>query len=226
MSIAIYKPGQGYWVRVLTATIVGILTLATASWLYQQAIVVCEKLPRTTWDMTLGEYRGEPKVGQTVNLVYKDQQGSPPSVKATAEVAGYTPATKELRLKSINLSSPDASPADANTVATADASFSGSLTGKVGLPSVNPILVQGAVVAVVLLCGSMLAYYMTAMRHGTVDFLINTDMEMKKVNWSSKRDIRSSTIVVIAASLLISLFLLGVDYVFQAFFRLVGVLVE
>ena len=37
-----------------------------------------------------------------------------------------------------------------------------------------------------------------------VDFLIATDGEMKKVNWSTARDIRMSTVVVIFASLVLA----------------------
>lgn len=32
MALGIYKPGQGYWVRVLSAVGLGALILATAAW--------------------------------------------------------------------------------------------------------------------------------------------------------------------------------------------------
>ena len=40
MAFAIYKPGQGYWTRVLTAVGAGTLVLAGAAWLWRQLSVV------------------------------------------------------------------------------------------------------------------------------------------------------------------------------------------
>jgi len=34
MTFTIYKPGQGYWARMLTAVSVGVVTLATVAWLW------------------------------------------------------------------------------------------------------------------------------------------------------------------------------------------------
>lgn len=38
MALPIYKPGQGYWTRVLSAIGAGTLTLAGAAWLYSKII--------------------------------------------------------------------------------------------------------------------------------------------------------------------------------------------
>jgi preprotein translocase SecE subunit len=57
-----------------------------------------------------------------------------------------------------------------------------------------------------------------------VDFLIATDSEMKKVNWTSRRDLIGSTKVVIVFMFLIALILFLVDIIFSYFFYLIGVL--
>ena len=75
-----------------------------------------------------------------------------------------------------------------------------------------------------MLVGAFIVYFLVAAKPGSVDFLISTDGEMKKVNWSTKRDIYRSTLVVIACSLIIASGLFVVDTVFAAFFKFVGVL--
>ena len=36
MSLGIYKQGQGYWVRVLTAALIAVVTLGGAGWMAGQ----------------------------------------------------------------------------------------------------------------------------------------------------------------------------------------------
>jgi len=57
-----------------------------------------------------------------------------------------------------------------------------------------------------------------------VDFLIATDSEMKKVNWTSRKDLIGSTKVVIIFMFLIAFFLFVIDIVFSYFFFLINVL--
>jgi preprotein translocase subunit SecE len=56
------------------------------------------------------------------------------------------------------------------------------------------------------------------------DFLIATDSEMKKVNWTSRRELIGSTRVVILFMLLLAAVLFVVDIIFGFFFYLIGVL--
>ena len=56
------------------------------------------------------------------------------------------------------------------------------------------------------------------------DFMIATEGEMKKVSWSTKREVVGSTKVVIMFTVLMALFLFIVDFGFQIFFKSVGVL--
>ena len=57
-----------------------------------------------------------------------------------------------------------------------------------------------------------------------VDFLIATDSEMKKVNWTTRAELMGSTKVVIFFVLLISLILFTLDVIFGYFFQLIRVL--
>jgi preprotein translocase subunit SecE len=56
------------------------------------------------------------------------------------------------------------------------------------------------------------------------DFMIATEGEMKKVSWSSRREVLGSTKVVIVFTILLSVLLFVIDVVFQYFFRSIGVL--
>lgn len=57
-----------------------------------------------------------------------------------------------------------------------------------------------------------------------VDFLIATDSEMKKVNWTSRKELWGSTKVVIIFMFLIAFILFGFDVIFGYFFYFITVL--
>ena len=67
-------------------------------------------------------------------------------------------------------------------------------------------------------------YWLIGTRRKSVDFLIATEGEMKKVNWSTRREIAGSTVVVILFAALITLFCWAFDKVFFFFFVWIRVL--
>ena len=69
-----------------------------------------------------------------------------------------------------------------------------------------------------------LLYYLVWLKPRTVDFLVATEGEMKKVNWSTRREIAGSTVVVILLSISIAIFCKICDLVFVAFFSSIDVL--
>jgi preprotein translocase subunit SecE len=79
----------------------------------------------------------------------------------------------------------------------------------------------------VILIGG-LAYALLAFhvlnKASNVDFLIATDSEMKRVNWTSKKDLFGSTKVVIAFMFIVAIVLFTYDLFFQTVFYLIGVL--
>ncbi|HUU85943.1 MAG TPA: preprotein translocase subunit SecE [Phycisphaerae bacterium] len=72
----------------------------------------------------------------------------------------------------------------------------------------------------------LLVYWIAFVNRKACDFMIATEGEMKKVNWSSRREIVGSTKVVIAFTLLLTLILFVVDMIFMMFFSWIGVLRE
>jgi len=59
-----------------------------------------------------------------------------------------------------------------------------------------------------------------------VDFLIATDSEMKKVNWTTQGELMGSTRVVIIFLFFIAIFLFVIDLCFSWFFQTIGVLLK
>jgi preprotein translocase SecE subunit len=57
-----------------------------------------------------------------------------------------------------------------------------------------------------------------------VAFLIDTDSEMKKVNWTSRKELIGSTKIVIGFMVIMALMLFVVDILFGEFFYLINVL--
>jgi len=70
----------------------------------------------------------------------------------------------------------------------------------------------------------LLLYWMVCVNRGSCDFMIATEGEMKKVNWSTRRELIGSTKVVIVFTLLMGFLLFFVDTGLTLFFGWIGVL--
>lgn len=80
-------------------------------------------------------------------------------------------------------------------------------------------------VSVLFLVGmSILLYWVVGLNRKANDFFIATEGEMKKVSWSSTKDIIRSTKVVIFMTLLLGLILFLADVLFMLFFSQIKVL--
>ena len=71
---------------------------------------------------------------------------------------------------------------------------------------------------------SYLGYLFIGRRKRSVDFLVATEAEMKKVNWSTRREVTGSTFIVIVISFFIALLCWLFDNVFAWFFATIDVL--
>lgn len=91
----------------------------------------------------------------------------------------------------------------------------------VGLPR---IIVQSVGAALFLLLGSYLAFWISYVKPSTGDFFIATEGEMKKVSWSSRKEIIGSTQVVIVTLAVMGTLLFVVDIMFMLLFSAIGVL--
>jgi preprotein translocase subunit SecE len=92
-----------------------------------------------------------------------------------------------------------------------------------GDPLYIPRKISAAVALAVLVALLYFAWRMMN-KPSHVDFLIATDSEMKKVNWTTRKELMGSTKVVIFFVLLISALLFLLDVIFGYFFQLIKVL--
>jgi preprotein translocase SecE subunit len=78
----------------------------------------------------------------------------------------------------------------------------------------------------VIWCGvfGLLIYSFIWVKPRSVDFLVATETEMKKVNWSTRHEIVGSTVVVILLAAGIAGFCRIFDYVFLLLFSSIKVL--
>jgi len=83
-----------------------------------------------------------------------------------------------------------------------------------------------AVPLVLMAISGYLVYWLCGSNPRTVDFFVATEGEMKKVTWSSWKEVKGATKVVIGMMVVMSLYIFGVDFLVSSFFRLswVGVL--
>ena len=88
----------------------------------------------------------------------------------------------------------------------------------------NLIYYRAGMAIVVIALFAALTYYLVGLKPKTVDFMIATEAEMKKVNWPSRKEIIGSTIVVISGTLLLALILFVIDFFFGIFFVKIGIL--
>ena len=90
--------------------------------------------------------------------------------------------------------------------------------------TLEPVYVQGGIsVIVIAICG-LIGYQLSGRKPKFIDFMIATEGEMRKVNWSTRREIFGSTILVILLTLLIAVFCKVADLAFSAFFQWIDVL--
>ncbi len=89
----------------------------------------------------------------------------------------------------------------------------------------EPIYTRAAAFLIFVTVCSILGYWFIGHNSKSVEFLIATEGEMKKVNWSSKREIRGSTIVVIGLTFIVGTLIWLLDsWIYYPFFEWIGVL--
>jgi len=77
---------------------------------------------------------------------------------------------------------------------------------------------------IVLLAAAYLIFWAVGRNQSVVDFMIHTEGEMKKVNWSTRKEVWGATRVVIVTVLALAILLFVVDMFFIFFFGAIGVL--
>ncbi|HNY77244.1 MAG: preprotein translocase subunit SecE [Sedimentisphaerales bacterium] len=91
------------------------------------------------------------------------------------------------------------------------------LYGKLGATDMNLWVVS--LVPVAVFVGLAVLIYWLLNKPAVADFLIAAEGELKKVNWSSRREVAVSTLVVIIVVVLMAALLGTTDLVFQMVFE-------
>lgn len=138
MALGIYKPGQGYWTRVISVCALIVIGLSGAAWFWKQ-------------------------------------------------LSGF-----------VDTSQPDA--------------------------LMNSVWIRGIIPATFVVGALLACYWIYGTNRRSVDFFVATEGEMKKVNWSTRREIFGSTWVVIFVAVGMAVLLFVVDSGFSEFFKAIGVL--
>jgi preprotein translocase SecE subunit len=97
-------------------------------------------------------------------------------------------------------------------------------TPQQGLAGASTARTVTLVICAAILIGFSLLAWRIMNKPSHADFLIATDGEMKKVNWTSRRELIGSTKVVIVFMFFIAFILFGIDIIFGYFFQLINVL--
>ena len=71
---------------------------------------------------------------------------------------------------------------------------------------------------------TVFTYYLVFVKPRSVDFLVATEGEMKKVNWSTRREVVGSTTAVVVTAAVLALFCWGLEIIFVWFFQMINVL--
>jgi preprotein translocase SecE subunit len=94
----------------------------------------------------------------------------------------------------------------------------------VRLAGLEPIYTQAAIFLLIVIVFAVVGYYLIGRYPRVVDFMIATESEMKKVNWSTRREIIGSTWVVIGLTVFLGVLCWMFDLGFQWIFTQVKVL--
>jgi len=92
-----------------------------------------------------------------------------------------------------------------------------------GLDPKTWMWLQTMIPAVLFIGFGLLIFWMVN-KPSVADFMISAEGELKKVSWSSRKEIAVSTVVVIVVVVLMALYLALVDIVFSMFFtEIIGI---
>lgn len=90
--------------------------------------------------------------------------------------------------------------------------------------SFQAIYAQAIGAAITILIIGAVVYWLVGRKPASAEFLIATDAEMKKVNWSTRREIIGHTWVVVGVSFIIAIILFLTDLLFASIARAVHII--
>ncbi|MFU8829376.1 MAG: preprotein translocase subunit SecE [Phycisphaerales bacterium] len=208
--LSMYKAGQGYWTRMMSAIFFGVLVAGGALWLAGQ--IGAMNIAPAAWRYTV-----ESTQGLTPGTVVELRRSNQPIGTALVQ------STDEGVVDLVNVSlDRDSAPSGVQTIVVGDTRIATSSMQVI--PRFEKTYLQGGFAGAVLLIGAIVIYWFCYTNRRSSEFLIATEGEMKKVNWSSRREVFGSTWVVISISIIIAAILFVTDLVFQFLSREIGLL--
>ena len=94
----------------------------------------------------------------------------------------------------------------------------------VRIGTIETVWVQAGTAITFITVLAVIGYYLIAVHKKIVDFLIATEGEMKKVNWSTRREIMGSTWVVISLTFIVAAIIAVLDAGYSMIFQALKVL--
>ena len=217
-GFGLYKYGYGYWVRMCTAIAMGVLFLSAAAWAWNQVTGI--SLPSKGHTLAI-ESRGDApasfSLGQNLDLLgvnADNQQVVIGSASVTSLADRALVIAKPVMLNDSNLR--DTRLVRVAGAAGSEANSALGVSRVTDIPVVQPVYVQAGLAGLIMLTGLWTIFRYVGTKPSSVEFLIATDEEMRKVNWSTRKIIIDSTKVVVAATFLIAGFIFVLDVVMQA----------
>lgn len=98
------------------------------------------------------------------------------------------------------------------------------MVSNVRLFGMEPVYTQAITFLIVFSIFGSIGYHLIGRKREFVDFLIAVEGEMKKVNWSSRKEIMGSTYIVISMTVFIALCCFVLDLIFARISALAGIL--
>jgi len=213
---------------VMTLAMIAIIALTSAAWAYTSLDAITPSIPAKAWDLVLRGYTGTITPGQTVTLLTaeKTADGVPVQI-GTASVIERAPAVGGealVRISNPPLVSPH-SVLDVENQSIRLGDAPATVASVRAVPAFDILYAQIGVASVIVALGVWCAFWFVGHGRTPVEFLIATDAEMRKVNWSTRREIMGSTYVVIGATLIVAFSLFFIDYGFSSLFKAINLLV-
>lgn len=243
MALGIYKQGQGYWMRMMTALFVGVMVLSGAGWGWKETSAV--RVPARSWTFSLSDTQisggasEDGRVGANETVVLMGYSGSSDELVEIGRcvVEEFVPDRgnrSSLVVMGFDSELTRDTAGDAERVVVVRAGnavgeleqelMSADVRSATSTPIYPVQYLQTGVAVGIMVVGAGFLFWYIGVAKRPVEFLIATDGEMKKVNWTSYREVKGSTIVVIVATFLIAGILYLVDMSFSFIFSAIGVL--
>ena len=200
--LSMYKPGQGYWTRMMSAIFFGVLVAGGALWLSSQ--IGAMNIAPASWRYTVSSTDAFTSGAEGELRRSGVQIGSGFVQRVDGDV---------VELNSVLLNSGE--PASAVDALAVEGNAPVERTALQIVPKFERTYLQGGVAAGTLLIGAIIIFWFCYANKKSSEFLIATEGEMKKVNWSSRREVLGSTWVVIGISVIIAVLLFVSDIFFR-----------